>query len=74
MTRFDDGGSDPVAVGQANLLRESDKAIQVDIDGIGRFWVPKSVIHDDSEVYGGEGAAGELVVKRWFAKKEGWDD
>jgi hypothetical protein len=34
------------------------------------IWIPKSVIHDDSEVYK-EGAEGKLVVARWFAEKEG---
>ncbi len=33
-------------------------------------WVPKSVVHDDSEVYK-EGTSGKLVVARWFAEKEG---
>ena len=36
-------------------------------------WVPKSVIHDDSEVYDMKDGAGpgKLVVLRWFAEKEG---
>jgi len=36
------------------------------------FWVPKSVIHEDSEVYqaGGEG---NLVVYEWFAIDRGWE-
>jgi hypothetical protein len=35
------------------------------------FWVPLSVIHDDSEVYA-DGHTGKLVVHRWFAEKERW--
>lgn len=35
-----------------------------------KVWVPKSLIHDDSEVYK-EGTKGTLVVARWFAEKEG---
>jgi hypothetical protein len=35
------------------------------------FWVPQSVVHDDSEVYK-EGDEGRLVVQLWFAEKEGW--
>jgi hypothetical protein len=35
------------------------------------FWVPQSVVHDDSEVYK-EGDEGKLVVQLWFAEKEGW--
>ncbi len=34
-------------------------------------WIPKSCVHDDSEVYQ-ENQAGLLVVKRWKAEKEGW--
>lgn len=36
-------------------------------------WVPKSAIHDDSEVYK-LGHKGKLVVFEWFAAKEGWID
>lgn len=35
------------------------------------FWLPKAVIHDDSEVYKKE-TTGKLLVKYWFAEKEGW--
>jgi len=34
-------------------------------------WIPRSVIHDDSEVFD-EGHEGTLVVKLWFAEKQGW--
>lgn len=37
------------------------------------FTVPKSVIHDDSEVWK-KGQEGKLVVQLWFAVKEGWTD
>lgn len=45
------------------------KAIRVIIDGKGH-WIPNSVVHDDSEVYR-KGDEGTLVVKEWFAIKEG---
>lgn len=38
-------------------------------------WIPKSVISDDSEVYGDtydEAGPGLLVVKGWYAEKQGW--
>ena len=35
------------------------------------FWVPQSVVSDDSEVYK-EGDEGKLVAQLWFAEKEGW--
>lgn len=35
-----------------------------------QVWVPKSVIHDDSEVYKAD-TDGELVVLEWWAAKRG---
>jgi len=73
-----DGGNEPFRLGRAHVIRETDKAVRVSLDrtsllGEVDFWLPRSVLHDDSEVYGGnEGASGALVVKHWFAKKEGW--
>ena len=32
--------------------------------------IPKSVLHDDSEVYEAD-TTGELIVMRWWAQKEG---
>ncbi len=49
-------------------LAETDQAILVQIDGE-EHWVPKSVIHDDSEV-AGKDDTGTLVVATWFAEKE----
>lgn len=34
-------------------------------------WFPKSVIHDDSEVWQ-KGTRGTLIVKHWFAENNGW--
>lgn len=35
-------------------------------------WVPKSVVHDDSEVFdAAQNSSGKLVVAGWFALKEG---
>ncbi len=53
-------------------LQESDKAIQVVLLDTGDVkWVPKSVIHDDSEVFK-VGDSGKLVILRWFAEREKW--
>jgi len=51
-------------------IRETDRALLVRLEDGDEHWIPKSVIHDDSEVYelGGEGT---LVVQGWFARKEG---
>jgi hypothetical protein len=49
--------------------KETPKALLVEIEGED-FWIPKSVIDDDSEVHS-EGDIGTLVVPEWFAEKEG---
>lgn len=62
----------PVSVGETTVIRETEKAILVTVDGE-QTWVPKSVIHDDSEVWSRKNGEGQLVVKAWFAHKEGWE-
>lgn len=53
----------------ATALKESDKALLVNIEGEDR-WIPKSQIDDDSEVFA-QGHSGMLVVNEWWAEKEG---
>lgn len=51
--------------------KETAKALLVRINGKSA-WCPKSVIHDDSEVFDEDrNRAGKLVVKQWWADKEG---
>lgn len=53
---------------------ETEKALRVSFhDGKARrdVWVPKSHIHDDSEVFA-EGDEGDLVVSRWIAEQKDW--
>jgi hypothetical protein len=54
---------------QARALRETEKAILVQI-GKDELWIPKSCLHDDSEVFA-EDDEGECAVKLWWAEKEG---
>lgn len=35
------------------------------------FWVPQDCVHDDSDVYD-KGHEGRLVVKKYWADKQGW--
>lgn len=69
----DDEGAEPVEVARiAHCKRETEKALLVEDDDGAEHWIPKSVVHDDSEVFdAGKNADGRLVVKRWFAEKEG---
>jgi len=54
------------------VLQESPKALQVVLEDTGDIkWVPKSVIHTNSEVYK-MGDTGKLVIFMWFAEQEKW--
>lgn len=70
MSDYSDEGE---SLGKAEVVRETEKALLIYIrDRKEELWFPKSVIHDDSEVYSMKhGSDGELIVKRWFAEKEG---
>jgi len=50
--------------------KETDKALLCTVDDED-VWVPKSQVHDDSEVYQ-EGDEGLLVVSEWLARQKGW--
>jgi len=56
-------------VGDFICTRETDKAILVS-DGTIELWVPKSVVHDDSEVYAAD-TEGDLVLAEWWAEQNG---
>lgn len=49
-------------------VHETDKAILCEFGPHEEVWIPKSVVHDDSDVYQA-GQLGDLVVERWFAQK-----
>lgn len=71
-----DDGDHAVSVGEARVVHERAKAILVELEdepGDGPFWIPKSAVHEDSEVWSEKHGQGGLVVKTWFARKEGWD-
>ncbi len=57
----------------AECIRETDRALLVLLKNGEERWFPKSVIHDDSEVYE-VGGSGEIVVQAWFSEKEGLDE
>jgi hypothetical protein len=56
------------------VVGETDKAIFVAIgDGIKsgeRMWIPKSQVHDDSEIWK-LGQEGTLVITEWIAEQKG---
>ena len=58
-----------VSYEEVTVLYESEKAILCEIDEE-EMWIPKSQIHDDSEVYK-MGSEGILIISKWIAKKKG---
>jgi len=57
-----------VRIEGVECLRETDKAILVDIEG-DEHWIPISQVDDDSEVYS-RGDIGDLVISEWIAKQK----
>ena len=53
-----------------HCVNTTEKAIRIRTAGDDYYWIPQSVIHDDSEVFD-IGDHGTLVVAEWFAVKEG---
>ena len=76
MTRYDDDSDETVTFADATAVYATERALRVRIPRPGRApletWVPQSVIHEDSEVYdAGANATGRLVLKLWWAEREG---
>ena len=64
--------SEGVSMGKARVIGSSEKALRVKCEH-GTMWIPRSAIHDDSEVFDAlNNASGELVVEARLAAKEGW--
>lgn len=68
--------TDGYDVPDCRCLRETDQALLVAVpedhaDRTNEIWVPKSQLHDDSEVYEA-GQIGTLVVTQWLARQKGW--
>jgi hypothetical protein len=67
-------------LGDGKLVGASRKAIKVEMvwdELIGKvLWIPRSVLHEDSEVYILDeqdfGDQGTVVVMRWWAEKQPW--
>lgn len=61
---------DIVEIPGVKCVAQTPQALKI-VEDDGFFWVPKSVVHDDSEVYRPDNEEGVLVVQRWWAEKEG---
>lgn len=51
------------------VVRATAKALLVEVEGE-EVWIPRSQIHDDSEVWD-EGHEGTLVIPLWLAAEKG---
>jgi len=60
-------------LGEGLVLRTSEMAIHVQVEGE-EIWIPKSCLHDESEIdeHAEKGDEGAVSVKTWWAEKEGW--
>ena len=64
-----------VTIPNVRAIRATSKALLVEIDiplGDGRYWIPQSAIHSDSEVWQ-PGQEGALVIPLWLAEERGID-
>ncbi len=69
MTRENDDGNEPYELGRGTCIKETKMAVYVEQQD-GGLWIPKSVLHDDSEVFDSkENKGGKVVVKKWWARK-----
>lgn len=60
---------DCVEIQDVTVKRETEAAILVVVEGE-EIWIPKSQIHDDSEVYEKD-TEGQLVIPLWLAEAKG---
>jgi len=71
---------DTFGLEDCEIVAETDLAVLVvspdleDLTDDGKLWIPKSAIHEDSEVFakGDAGGPGIFIMKMWFAEKQGW--
>lgn len=68
-------GDDGVSLGKVMVAAETKAAIMLKSSDhhINKQWIPRSVIHDESDVPSDaeEQDSGELIITRWFAEKNG---
>lgn len=67
----------PRSLGKASCVRETAKALLIVLDGDDEErWIPKSVVHANSEVFSVNppNDEGDLVVDDWWAEQCEWCD
>jgi hypothetical protein len=66
--RDNDEQWEPVSFDDVVCLSQTKMAIKVLVDGE-EYWIPKSQVNEDSEVYQ-KGDEGKLIVPRWLAEEK----
>ena len=67
----DSSGDDPHEMGSVEITAETAKALLCIPEEGEQYWIPKSVVHDDSEAWK-KGDSGKLIVKKWWAEKNNY--
>lgn len=64
--------TDDVVEVEVEVLVETEKALHVFVVDTGdEVWIPKSQIHDDSDVYSRDTSPGTITITRWIAEQKG---
>jgi hypothetical protein len=58
-----------IEFGDVKAVADSELGLRISVGGKA-VWVPKSEIHEDSDVYE-NGTEGTLIISEWVAKKKG---
>jgi hypothetical protein len=61
---------EPADFDDVKCIAETTDAILVVMDDGKEHWIPKSQVHDDSEVYE-KGGEGKLIISQWIAEEKG---
>lgn len=65
---------EPLSLGAAVMLRETGDAMLFEVEEGEEVWIPKSCLHEDSELDDGSQPLdeGELIVREWWAERNGY--
>lgn len=58
-----------ISLGDGRCIRQTDRAILVQLESGEELWIPQRCVHEDSEVYAAD-HEGDVVVESWWAEKE----
>ena len=65
-------GDEPLVIGRGTVKVSTAKAILFTLEDGREVWVPKSCLHDDHEITEEYHPEGDIVVKTWWANKNGY--